>query len=261
MEPLLIESEPAEGIVQLTLNRPAQRNALDAELVATLAAAIARHGQRPPTRVVLLAAAGTAFCAGADLNAMLAFGQGPIDASIADAARLANLLLAIRECPKPTIALVQGAAFGGGVGVVAACDLALASAGASFRLPEVQLGLVPAVIAPFVLEAIGLRQARRYFLSAELITAERARELGLVHEVVAADALPSAALSLAAAVARGGPAALSTCKRLIGEVGHAPPGPGSAAETARLLAELRAGAEAREGIAAALERRTPSWLR
>jgi methylglutaconyl-CoA hydratase len=261
MEPLLIESEPAAGIVQLTLNRPAQRNALNAELTAALAAAIAHHGQRPATRVVMLGATGTAFCAGADLNAMLAFGQGPLDASVADASGLANLLLAIRECPKPSLALVQGAAFGGGVGLVAACDLALASIDASFRLPEVQLGLVPAMISAFVLEAIGLRQARRYFLSAELITAERARELGLVHEVVAADALQSTALALAAAVAQGGPLALAACKRLIGEFGHAPPDGASAARSAQLLAELRAGAEAREGIAAALERRTPSWRR
>jgi methylglutaconyl-CoA hydratase len=261
MDPMLIESEPAPGLVLLTLNRPAQRNALDAALIDGLRAAVARHAAADATRVLLLAAAGSAFCAGVDLNVMLAIGRGPAAENAADAARLAALLLELRACPKPSIALVQGAAYGGGVGLACACDLALASVDARFRLPEVQLGLAPAVISPYVLEAIGARQARRYFLSAELISAARALELGLVHEVVAGDALAAAGIALAQTIAAGGPAALAACKRLIAEGAHAAPSQERAGRTAQQLAEMRAGAEAQEGIAAALARRPPSWRR
>jgi methylglutaconyl-CoA hydratase len=259
MEPLLTDVELAPGIVQLTLNRPAQRNALDAGLTEALAAAVLRHSALERTRVLLLAAAGTAFCAGADLPAMQALGRGPYPDNLADAERLARLLSAVRDSPKPTLACVQGPAFGGGVGLVAACDIAIASSDARFRLPEVQLGVVPAVISPYVIEAIGLRNARRYFLSAEPIAAARARELGLVHEVVAPEALAATALALAVEIAHGGPRALAAAKELITEVGHAAPSPRLGARTAELLALLRAGSEAGEGIAAALARRPPAW--
>lgn len=259
MEPVLLESEPAGGVAQLTLNRAAQRNALDAALIEALLDALRRHASRDATRVVLVAAAGSAFCAGADLNAMLETGRGPHAANLADAARLAQLLLALRRSPKPTIALVHGAAFGGGVGLAAACDVALGSTEARFRLPEVQLGLVPATISPYVVEALGLRQARRYCLSGELIDAPRARALGLLHDVVAPDALLPAALALAAQIALGGPQALADCKRLLAAVGHGDPDDARAQLTAGWLAGVRAGAEAQEGIGAALARRLPAW--
>ncbi len=260
MTATLLESEPVPGVVRLALNRPAQRNALDAALVESLHAAVLAHGARPATRVLLVAAEGTAFCAGADLNAMLASGRGAREASVADAERLAHLLLALRDCPKPSIALVQGPAFGGGMGLAAACDIALGSEAARFRLPEVQLGLVPAVISPFVVEAIGLRQARRYFLSGEPLDAAQARALGLLHAVVAPQALAAEGLRLAGEIARGGPHALGECKRLIAEVAHRSPGAGLAGVTAEWLARLREGPEAQEGIGAALARRTPAWL-
>ncbi|HXQ31199.1 MAG TPA: enoyl-CoA hydratase-related protein [Steroidobacteraceae bacterium] len=261
MDPLVTEAEVGPGVVRLTMNRPAQRNALDASLTEALASAVVRHGALERTRVLLIAAAGTAFCAGADLTAMLALGRAPYADNLADAERLARLLVALRESPKPTIACVQGPAFGGGVGLVAACDIAVASTEARFRVPEVQLGLMPAVISPYLVEAIGLRNARRYCLSAETIAADRARELGLVHEVVAAEALGPTALALAAAIAEGGPRALAAAKALLSEVGHAPPGERLATRTAELLATLRAGSEAQEGIAAALARRSPAWRR
>ncbi len=259
MSPNLLETEPAPGVVRLALNRPEQRNALDAALIESLHAAVLRHGARAATRVLLIGAEGAAFCAGADLNAMLAFGGGERAASVADAERLASLLLAVRDCPKPSIAVVQGPAFGGGMGLAAACDIAVGSSAARFRLPEVQLGLVPAVISPYVLEAIGLRQARRYFLSGEPIGADRACELGLLHAVVAASDLEAEALKLAREVAQGGPHALAEAKRLIADVAHHGPGAGLAGVTAKWLATLRAGREAQEGITAALERRSPSW--
>ncbi|HUO79092.1 MAG TPA: enoyl-CoA hydratase-related protein [Steroidobacteraceae bacterium] len=259
MTPNLLETEPAAGIVRLALNRPEQRNALDAALIEALHGAVLRHGARAETRVLLIAAEGPAYCAGADLNAMLALGRHERAANVADAERLANLLLAVRDCPKPSVAVVQGPAFGGGMGLVAACDLALGSSAARFRLPEVQLGLVPAVISPYVLEAIGLRQARRYFLSGEGIGAERAVELGLLHAVVAPPALETEALRLAREIAQGGPHALAECKRLIADVAHRGPGAGLAGATAEWLATLREGREAQEGVGAALERRPPAW--
>jgi methylglutaconyl-CoA hydratase len=259
MPPTLLESEPAPGIVRLALNRPGQRNALDAALIEALHAAVLRHGARVATRVLLIGAEGSAFCAGADLHAMLALGRGQRESNVADAARLASLLLALRDCPKPSIAVVQGPAFGGGMGLAAACDVAVGSAAARFRLPEVQLGLVPAVISPYVLEAIGLRNARRYFLSGEQIDAERARELGLLHAVVAPAELEPEALRIALEIAQGGPHALAECKRLIAEVARRGPGPGLAGFTAEWLAILREGHEAQEGVEAALGRRLPGW--
>jgi methylglutaconyl-CoA hydratase len=261
MQALVLETEAAPGVVQLTLNRPAQRNALDAALIEALVAAVARQAAADETRVVLLAAAGSSFCAGADLNAMIALGKGPREPNLADARQLAGLLRAIRESPKPMIACVQGPAFGGGVGLVAACDIAIASTEARFRLPEVQLGLVPAVISPYVIEAIGVRNARRFFLGAEPVSAERARELGLVHEVTSPAGLAAGAVALAVEVSHGGPSALAAAKRLIAEVGHRAPDAAIEARTAEILAELRAGGEAQEGLAAALERRPPGWRR
>ncbi len=257
----ILETEPSPGVVQLTLNRPAQRNALDAALIAALGAALHAAAARDATRTILLAAAGTSFCAGADLNAMRALGRGPRADNLADAGHLVALLRAVRDSPKPVIACVQGPAFGGGLGLVAACDLALASTEARFRLPEVTLGLVPAVISPYVVEAIGLRQARRYCLTAEPIDAARALALGLVHEVTAPAELLPRALALAADLSAAGPAALALAKALLAEVGHAAPTAALGARTAEILAHVRSGAEAQEGLSAALERRAPAWKR
>lgn len=255
----VLESRPAPGVLRLSLNRPDRRNALDRSLVDALAAAFARATTDDAARVVLLAAEGSAFCAGADLRGMIESGREAAERNLADAEALAELLLAIRACPKPVVALVQGPAFGGGVGLTAACDVALASTAAKFRLPEVQLGIVPAVISPYVVEAIGVRQARRLFLSGEPIDAAWARDLSLVHEVVEPGALEARGLSLAGEVAQGGPRALAAAKELIASVAGLRPDHALAHRTARVLAELRAGDEAQEGLAAALEKRRPAW--
>jgi methylglutaconyl-CoA hydratase len=256
---LVLDTELGSGIAELTLNRPEQRNALDAALIAELAAALERRLADPATRVIVLAGSGTSFCAGADLKGMRAIGQGPRAASVADAEALATLLRTVHGAGKPVIARVQGPAFGGGLGLVAACDIAVASTDARFRLPEVQLGVVPAVISPYVIEAIGVRQARRYFLSGEAIAPERAREIGLVHELVAPEALVETTLAVAREVLKGGPGALAAAKTLISEVAGQRPGAALARRTAEILADLRAGAEAQEGLASALERRSPNW--
>ena len=260
MEQNLLESEPLPGIVQLTLNRPAARNALDAGLIGALAGAIARHGDRAETRVIVIRASGTAFCAGADLNAMLALGRGPLEANVADAQALAALLLAVRRCPKPTVAAVQGPAFGGGVGLATACDVAVGAEEALFRLPEVRLGIVPAIISPYVVEAIGLRQARRYCLSGETIPAARARELGLLHEVVPGPMLGGEVLRIATELAAGGPGALANCKDLLAEVAGRGPDDALGQSLATRLALLRAGEEAQDGLAATQARRAPRWV-
>ncbi len=259
MSDVLLQSEVAPGIVQLTMNRPDVRNALDHALIDALAAAFAQHAARAGTRVLLLAGAGEAVCAGADLGSMRDLGRADPELNRADARRLASLLAAIRACPKPSIACVQGAAYGGGVGLAAACDVAFGAEEARLALPEVRLGLVPAVISPYVLDAIGPRQARRYFLSGEVLDARRARELGLLHAVFASSTLMTAAAALAGDIARGGPAALAAAKALIGEVAGRVPAAPLTARTAEILAELRAGDEAQEGLAAAIERRPPAW--
>jgi methylglutaconyl-CoA hydratase len=256
---LLLETTPAPGVAMLTLNRPERRNALDEALIGALRDAVARHAEDAASRVILIAAAGTAFCAGADLRGMIERGRGDLEQNVHDAEQLAALLLAIRDCAKPVVALVQGPAFGGGVGFAACCDVTIAADTARFRLPEVQLGIVPAVISPYVVEAIGARHARRLFLTGETIDATWARELGLVHEVVGPDALGARGLELATTIAQGGPLALATCKRLIASVASVRPDADLARRTARLLADLRAGAEAQEGLAAALEKRVPAW--
>jgi methylglutaconyl-CoA hydratase len=258
-EDLLLETTPAPGVAKLTLNRPERRNALDDALIDALRAAIARHAEAAATRVVMIAATGTAFCAGADLRGMIERGRSDLERNVHDAEQLAALLLAVHDCPKPVVALVQGPAFGGGVGLAAACDVTVAGTDARFRLPEVQLGIVPAVISPYVIAAIGARHARRLFLTGETIDAAWARELGLVHEVVATSSLEARGLELATAITQGGPQALAACKRLIATVAGVRPDAELAGRTARLLADLRAGPEAQEGLAAALEKRGPAW--
>ncbi|MEI8258228.1 MAG: enoyl-CoA hydratase-related protein, partial [Deltaproteobacteria bacterium] len=164
-----------------------------------------------------------------------------------------------RRCPKPTVAVVQGPAFGGGVGLACACDVAVGGEEALFRLPEVRLGIVPAIISPYVMEAIGIRQARRYCLSGEAIPAARARELGLLHEVVPGPMLGGEALRIATELAAGGPVALAHCKDLLAEVAGRGPDEALGRAVAGRLAALRAGDEAQDGLAAALARRAPRW--
>lgn len=252
---VLERDEPASGVRRLTLNRPEQRNALDAALILALRSAVHDAEVDDDVRVVVIRGAGTAFCAGADLAAMLDLGRQGEEANLADAKALADLLLAIHECRKPVVALVHGATLGGGVGLACAADIVVASDRAWFKLPEVRLGLVPAMIAPYVVRAIGARQASRYFLSAESIDAAQARVLGLVHEITNADDLEVTGLALAAEIQRGRPGALAECKRLIAGVAYRDIDASIAAETAALIARLRAGNEAQQALAAALASR------
>jgi methylglutaconyl-CoA hydratase len=249
-----------ERIATVTLNRPEIHNAFDETLIAALTAAFVSLDDNEDVRVVVLAGAGKSFCAGADLNwmkRMAGFGE---DENLADANALAAMLRALYALSKPTIARVSGAAYGGGVGLVAACDIALAVPEATFALSEAKLGLIPATIGPYVIEAIGARQARRYFLTAERFDAAEARRIGLVHEVVAADALDARIDALVATLRAAGPSAQLECKALIRGVAHRPIDDDVIDGTARHIAAVRASPEGREGVAAFLGKRKPAWL-
>ena len=257
---LLIDID-ALGRAAITLNRPEIHNAFDDSLIARLTAELKQLETDPQVRVVLLAASGKSFSAGADLNWMRRMADYSRAENLADARGLAELMHTLDGLSKPTIALVQGAAYGGGVGLVAACDIVLATSTACFCLSEVKLGLIPAVISPYVIAAIGARHARRYFLTAERFDAAEGRRLGLVHEVVEAEDLQPRAEALSRTLLSNGPNALAAAKRLVADVAVAAPDDNLFADTAERIAELRASAEGREGLSAFFEKRPPSWNR
>jgi methylglutaconyl-CoA hydratase len=254
----LLTSLDARGVATLVLNRPDVHNAFDDALIAELNAAIAEFSRHPAIRLLVLRAEGRSFSAGADLGWMQRMAGYSREDNLADARELERLMRSLHEFPRPVIAVVQGAALGGAVGLVSCCDIALASDIASFCLSEVKLGLAPAVISPYVVAAIGARQAGRYFLSAERFTATTARELGLVHEVVPAAALAQAADDMVATLLANGPVALMACKALLRKVA-----PAASAEiatwTTELIASLRTSQEGQEGLAAFFGKRTPAW--
>lgn len=249
----------ADGRATLTLNRPEVHNAFDDALIARVADELERIGRDPKARILVIAAAGRSFSAGADLEWLKrAAAYSPAE-NLADVEALAALLKALDRFGKPTIAAVQGAAYGGGVGLIACCDIAIASERAHFALSEVKLGLVPGTVSPYVVAAMGARQARRYMLTGEHFDAVEAQRIGLVHEVVAPDALAGAVDDVAAMLLANGPAALAEVKDLIRAVARGPIDDRLIADTAARFARIRASAEGREGVAAFLEKRKPRW--
>jgi methylglutaconyl-CoA hydratase len=249
------------SVARVTLNRPQLHNAFDEALIAELARAFQDLGEDGAVRAIVLAGAGRSFSAGADLNWMKRAAGYDEEQNRADARALELMLRTIDDCPKPVVAMVQGAAIGGGLGLVAACDVAIAGDAAQFATSEVRLGIVPAVISPFVVRAIGARQARRYFLTAERFGAEEARRIGLVHEVVPTAGLETRVTAVLADILKGGPEALASAKQLVRMVEMMPQGGSILAEaTVGAIAERRASAEGKEGIAAFLEKRKPAWV-
>ncbi len=247
------------GIASVILNRPEQHNAFDDGMIVELIELLGRLEQEDRVRVLVLRAAGKSFSAGADLNWMRRMADYDLARNQDDAMQLAELMRRLNCFPKPTIALVQGAAYGGGVGLIACCDIAIASPAASFCLSEVKLGLIPAVISPYVIEAIGTRAARRFMLTAERFDAERACQLGLVHEVVEAQDLDAKLDSIVESLLAAGPAAQSAAKELIRVVSHKPIDDGLIQDCAQRIARIRASGEGREGLNAFLEKRKPNW--
>ncbi|KVN90697.1 enoyl-CoA hydratase/isomerase family protein [Burkholderia ubonensis] len=254
-----IKVNEANRVATVMLARPDVRNAFNETMIAELTTAFEWLDAHAGVRAVVLAAEGTAFCAGADLNWMKKMAGYSDDENRADARKLARMLEAIHRCGKPVIARVHGDAYAGGVGLVAAADIAIAADGVKFCLSEARLGLIPATIAPYVVRAMGERAARRYFTTAEVFDGARAAALGFVHEAVPADALDETVEQFAATLVANGPDAVQACKRLVADVAGRPLDAALIEQTAEWIARTRAGAEAREGIAAFLEKRTPSW--
>ena len=255
----VLEIERREAVAWLWLNRPEVRNALNDELSSALSKAFDALERDTAVRVVVLAGRGPAFCAGGDLGRMQAAAKFTKARSRRDAGRFAKLLFRIHSFPKPVIARIHGAAFAGGMGLVAASDLVVASDNAEFCLPETGIGLVPAMISPYLVRAMGEQQARRYMLTGERLPARDAHRLGFVHECVPAEALDDCVARLAARLVRAGPKALASTKGLLVRVGKSAITSKLGTETAAVLAQARAGAEAREGIRSFLEKRKPSW--
>ena len=254
-----LQTEIQRGVATVRMNRPDVHNAFDDALIADLTAELRRLDHAQEVRVIVLAANGKSFSAGADLNWMKRMAQYSEAENLRDAVALAGLMRTLHGLHKPTVARVQGAAFGGGVGLVACCDIAIASTEALFSLSEVRLGMIPSVISPYVVAAIGERAAHRYFLTAERFSAEEARRIGLVHEAVAADKLDEAVGNMVEHLLKGGPKALAAAKKLIADVSRHALDDSLIEDTARRIAALRVGAEGREGIAAFLEKRKTDW--
>lgn len=254
-----LEIERSGAVATLWMNRADKHNAFDETLIDDLARAARAMGEDDSVRVVVLTGRGKSFSAGGDLDWMRRAAGYGYEQNRADADALAAMLRTIAELPKPTIARVHGAALGGGMGLACACDIAVASDNAVFATSEVRFGLIPATIGPYVLRAIGARQALRYFQTAERIDAARALAIGLVHEVVATDVLDAKIADLVAALATGGPNAQAASKRLIADVAGRTIDDTLVDDTAERIARIRATDEAREGLAAFLDKRAASW--
>jgi methylglutaconyl-CoA hydratase len=248
------------GVSTVTLNRPEVRNAFNEEVIAELTAVFLELGRRPEVRCVVLAASGTAFCAGADLNWMKRMASYSRDENLDDASALARMLEVIYQCPKPTIAKVQGDVYAGGLGLVTACDIAIASDTAHYCVSEVRIGLIPATISPYLIRAIGARAAHRWFLTAERFGAAQATACGLVHEAVPAGDLDARVAALAHTLVQAGPEAIKACKTLLHDVAGQEMSDSLLQDTAERIADIRVTPEGREGIGAFLDKRKPNWL-
>jgi methylglutaconyl-CoA hydratase len=242
------------------LNRPNVRNAFNETSIAEITQAFRVLDDDRDVRVIILAARGTAFCAGADLNWMKKMASYSEEENFSDAQALAEMMQVIYECNKPTIARVQGDCYAGGMGLVAACDMALAVDTAGFCLSEVRLGLIPATISPYVIRAIGERASRRYFLTAERFDAQEARRIGLVHEVVAEDQLDHEIDKLVHALLACSPHAIDEAKRLVRDISGETIEPELVTDTVRRIAQIRVSEQGREGVQAFLNKRKPNWL-
>ena len=254
-----VELERRGPAAWLWLNRPEVRNALNSEVQELLEKNLKALEPDKSARVIVLAGRGPVFSAGGDLNRMEQAARMTKARNRKEAGRFAALLYRMYRYPKPLLARVHGAAFAGGMGLVAACDLVVAAEEAEFCLPEVRIGLVPAMISPYVARALGEPQTRRYMLTGERLGAPEAHRLGFVHECVPAAELDATVEKIAGHLAKAGPNALAQAKKLLAHIAAAPIGPKLASHTAALLSEVRSGAEAREGIRSFLEKRKPAW--
>ena len=255
----LVRIERDQDVARVRLNRPELNNALNKALIEELRAAFESIAADRSIATLVLAGEGKSLCAGADISAMREAGTYTREENIKDALPLVRMLSALDRMPQTTVARVQGPIYGGGVGVVAACDIAIGSSEATFCLSEVRLGIVPGMISPYVLRAIGERTARRYFQTAEVFDAQEARRIGLLHEVVESDVLDERIAKMLKQLKSAAPGARSIAKKLAGDIAGRPIDEALMNETAQLIADVRAKPEAREGLTAFLEKRKPSW--
>ncbi|GGY67044.1 enoyl-CoA hydratase-related protein [Marinobacter zhanjiangensis] len=258
-ETAIISTTDSRGVTRIALNRPDKRNAFDDRIITELTDAIQAARSNPDCRVVVLAGEGRHFSAGADLNYMKRTAELSEQENIDDARRLANLMQTLDRLDRPTLCLVQGAAYGGALGLICASDIAIGTENSQFCLSEARLGITPAAIGPYVVRTLGQRHARRYFQTAEVIRSDRALELGLIHERVADDALDARAEELIAALLRNGPTAMAAGKQLITGISGGAISDEMIQYTAEVIARLRTGDEGQEGLAAFFDKRTPDW--
>jgi methylglutaconyl-CoA hydratase len=254
-----ITLEQQDAVATVTLNRPELRNAFNETAIAELGQAFAQIGSDQAVRVVVLAAIGPAFCAGADLNWMKKMAAYSREQNLADAGQLAAMLRAIDLCPKPVIARVQGDVYAGGVGLVAAADIAVVANTVHFCLSETRIGLIPATISPYVIRAMGMSAARRYFLTAERFSAQRAQGCGLAHEVVAPEELDASVSVIVQALLAASPHAVAAAKKLVRDIGGREIDDTLVADTVARIADIRASDEGREGIQSFLDKRKARW--
>ncbi len=247
-------------LATVTLDRPDVRNAFNEHSITEINLAFDSLGRSAEVRAIVLAANGPSFCAGADLNWMKKMASYSHAENNADALQLAEMLRTIYLCPKPVIAKVQGDCYAGGMGLVAACDIAVAAEGVNFCLSEVKLGLIPATISPYVIKAMGENGARRYFLTAERFSAQQAQRMGFVHEVVPAETLDAKVAEIVKALVTNSPHAVQHAKMLVREVVGQPVTDALLADTAERIAHIRASEQGREGVQSFLEKRKPNWL-
>lgn len=258
---LVLLEKSSNGVAELIINRPEVHNAFDDAVIEQLIEYLEATNQDPEVRVLVLRSRGKNFSAGADLAWMKRMAQNSHEENMVDAGRLARLMQLLNEHSKPTIALVQGAAYGGAVGLAACCDIVIAAESSAFCLSEVKIGLIPAVISPYVVRAIGERQSRRYFVTAELFSARTAQEFGLVHEVVeSVDQLDEACDRFIATLRKNSPQAMKAAKDLIYAVSQKEITKEVIDDTARRIADIRVSDEGQEGLGSFLQKRKPNWI-
>jgi len=250
---------PSAHVAEVWLNRPDVRNAFNDEVIAELTQAFQQLAAQPELRVVLLSGRGKAFCAGADLNWMRVMADYSWEQNRADAQRLADMLWTLDQCPVPVVGRVQGDCYAGGMGLASICDVLVASSNVTFCLSEARLGLLPATISPYVIRAMGVQAARRYFTTAERLSAAQAHGMGLVHELCEPEALDAKVAEIVATLVANGPAAVKACKQLVRDVAGQDITEALRAETARRIADIRASSEGKEGLQSFLGKRPPNW--
>jgi methylglutaconyl-CoA hydratase len=257
----MVKSEiDARGVAWVTINNPDKHNAFDDQVIAQLTQAFAAIASNADVQVMVLSSAGKSFSAGADLNWMQRMADYSYEENLRDSHALAEMLYTLNTMPQPTIARIQGAAFGGAVGLISCCDIAVAADRASFSLSEVKIGLVPATISPYVIAAIGERASRRYFTTAERFDAQTAKQLGLVSELTEIDALDSKVEEIITALLANSPTAIKAAKQLIFEISGKPVDQILIEQTCETIAAIRVSKEGQEGLKAFLEKRSPKWI-